>query len=87
VVGGHQVHAREPVDLQVDEPGRGDAAPRAAETHVDDRPGVHGDVAGEEPPVDQRGLHAQPHPFTAPAVRAVMRCLRASTKTIATGSV
>ena len=30
-VGRHQVHAREPVDLEVDEPGRGDAAPGATE--------------------------------------------------------
>ena len=53
------------------------------------------DVARDQHAVDQRRRDAQPHsscesspyPFTAPAVRAVIRCLRASTNTSATGSV
>jgi len=37
--------------------------------------------------VHQCRFDAEPHPLTAPAVRAVIRCLRASTNTSATGSV
>ena len=85
-VGGQQVHAGEAVDLQVDEAGRGDPAARRLQPDGLDRPVDDADVAGEQLAVDERGFHAEPHPFTAPAVRAVIRCLRASTKTITIGS-
>ena len=43
--------------------------------------------ANAQPDIYERGFDAEPHPFTPPAVRAVIRCLRANTKTSATGSV
>ena len=50
VVGGHQVNAREPVDLQVDESRRGDPAPRAGAAHGDDRSAVDLHVARHQAP-------------------------------------
>ncbi len=83
-----QVHAREPVDLQVDEARarRSRSRRRTARRATIDPPSIS-TSPGHERAVDQRRFDAQPHPFTAPAVRAVIRCLRASTNTSATGSV
>jgi hypothetical protein len=87
-VGGHQVDAGEAVDLQVDEPRRRDAGAAVGQPDRADAAVLDRHVAGEQLAVDQRGFDAQPHqPFTAPPVRAVIRCLRARRNTIATGSV
>src|SRR3712207_8113565 len=53
--------AREPVDLQVDEPRRGDAGSRAGEPDRDDRAAVDRHVPRHERAVHQGGLDAQPH--------------------------
>ena len=60
-------------------------APERPKATIDSAVDLH--VAGDERAVHQSRFDAQPHPFTAPAVRAVIRCLRASTNTTATGSV
>ena len=54
-IGGHQVDAREPVDLQVDEARRGDATARAPGSPTASiTPSTTDDVAGDEHAVDQR---------------------------------
>ena len=55
-VGGHQVHAGEAVDLEVDEAGRGDApAGRRRQPDGGDDVTVEADVTGYQVPVDERG--------------------------------
>ena len=75
-----------PLTCRSTKPGAAIPLPVACQADGLDRPVDDDDVAGEQLAVDQRGFHAQPHPFTAPAVLAVIRCLRASTKTITIGS-
>ena len=77
--------------------GRGVASPGFVDLQVNgfagvdfmhtDRAAVDLDVARDEHAVDQRRLHAEPHPFTAPAVVPRIRCLRSRMNTSATGSV
>ena len=68
-------------------PGAAIPLPAPERPTRDDHAAVDLHVARDERAVHQRRFDAQPHPFTAPAVRAVIRCLRASTNTTATGSV
>ena len=68
----------------------GAAIPRAAAGAQADRgdlPARDVHVAGDQRAVHQRGLDAEPHPFTAPAVVPLIRCLRRMMKTMITGSV
>ena len=60
-VGVHQVDAGEAVDLEVDEAGRSDPAPRAGDADARDPAAVEFDVAGEERAVDQRRSDPEPH--------------------------
>ena len=68
----------------------GAATPRPwlpAQPDGGDQAAVDLDVARDERPVDERSAHAEPHPFTAPAVVPRIRCLRRMMNTITTGSV
>ena len=61
-VRAEEVDAGEAVHLEVDEPGRGDAAAvRAVEADRLDPVAVERDVAGDEAPVDECCLDAEPH--------------------------
>ena len=77
-----------PLTCRSTNPGAAIAAAAAAdEPDRRDRAVRDLDVAAHQPPVDERRLDAEPHPFTAPAVVPRIRCLRSRTKTITTGSV
>ena len=90
VVGGHQVDAREAVDLQVDEARRGDARrrSRAASPTASITPSVDRDVAPESSiAVDQRGSRRPASSLHRPGGARRHQVLARSTNTIATGSV
>ena len=61
-VGAEQVDVLDAVDLQVDEPGHGEAGPAAgARGHGLDDAVADLDVAGQQPAVDESRGDAEPH--------------------------
>ncbi len=92
-VRAEEVDTREAVHLQVDEARHRDPAAGAVEADGLDPASVDRDVAGNETPVDERGLDAEPHgssafrttpPACASRARAFAASTSASSITIAT---
>ena len=87
-VGAAEVDAGEPVDLEVDEPGRGEPAPAPGQADRHDPVAVDLDVAGNAAAVHQRRRHPEPHAEhrsrAAPPARCPSRRYRASWRAITT---